>query len=384
MVRTLMLLGAAAFQLPPIWYAREKKYRIITCDDRPDNPGHALADSSYNVSTLDVKRLLKIAQQEKIDGILSYASDISMTAMAQIAQQLGIPGPSLETVNLLCDKAQFRKFLREQHLQRITCESFDERKKALEYALSISLPLVTKPCDRSGSLAVTVVRSQEQLGEALEKAFAASLSGRVIVETFVEKQGAQLCGDGFMHHGRLAYVGYGDGVVDNHLDSVEPIAEMFPSTHEADVLHRVGDCVQDILLRTGYEDGPFNLDVRIQPNGMPFVIEIGPRAGGNFIPEAIKHHSGYPMTAWTVELALGQPFDLDPSQREKCHPFVASFMSRADQVDRKLYAPYELQTTLYTSSKDKYYANILMAFNERVTMESVVGSLVKLNTKIYV
>lgn len=42
-----MFLGAADFQLAPIRYAKQKGYEIITCDNRPSNPGHKLATQSF-------------------------------------------------------------------------------------------------------------------------------------------------------------------------------------------------------------------------------------------------------------------------------------------------------------------------------------------------
>ena len=42
------------------------KVKIITCDNQPSNPGHKLANKSYNISTTHKDEILKIAIDNKI------------------------------------------------------------------------------------------------------------------------------------------------------------------------------------------------------------------------------------------------------------------------------------------------------------------------------
>ncbi len=375
-MKTLMLLGAAAFQLPPIWYAFRKGYRVVTCDNRTDNPGHALADKSYNVSTRNIGRLLEIAQHEQVDGVLSYGSDISVPAMVELVAHLDLPGPSRRSIDFLCNKERFRQFMQESYIQKQAFQSFSTLGAAWRHCHKREKPYVIKPCDRSGSLAVSVVRSDKQIEMALDGAFLNSFEGKVIVEDFIEKQGPQVCGDGFVYRGKIVHIAYGDGFCDNTYDAVEPIAEFFPSSHDPEVLSRATEIIQSILHKVGYGDGAFNFDVRIDKQGTPFVIEIGPRAGGNFIPQAIAYQSGYDLTAWCVELALGHEWEGLLSSSGETSPYVASFMVRSNHMNLDEANKYQLQETAYSSVYDKYVANMLLGFEERTTMNRVMQSLI--------
>jgi formate-dependent phosphoribosylglycinamide formyltransferase (GAR transformylase) len=54
--KKILLLGGSFFQIPSIEMVKRLGHYAITCDYRPDNPGHRLADEYHNVSTTDPQR----------------------------------------------------------------------------------------------------------------------------------------------------------------------------------------------------------------------------------------------------------------------------------------------------------------------------------------
>ena len=110
---TILFLGASIQQLAPIEYAKRSGYRTITCDNRPDNPGHKLSHKYYNVSTMDKEGVLNVATKEKVHGMVCYASDVSAPVAAYVCEKLGLPGNPYESVKLLTDKFRFREFQKE-------------------------------------------------------------------------------------------------------------------------------------------------------------------------------------------------------------------------------------------------------------------------------
>lgn len=96
-MKRIMMLGGSYFQASAIKRAKELGYYVITCDYLPDNPGHKYADEYHNVSTIDKEGVLKLAKELKIDGILAYASDVSVSTAAYVSEQLGLPSNSLTT-----------------------------------------------------------------------------------------------------------------------------------------------------------------------------------------------------------------------------------------------------------------------------------------------
>ena len=70
----------------------------------PDNPGQHYADKFYCVSTTDKEAILEVAEKEKVDGVVAYASDPAAPTVAYVAEKMGLPTNPYESVELLTSK----------------------------------------------------------------------------------------------------------------------------------------------------------------------------------------------------------------------------------------------------------------------------------------
>ncbi|MDF3065685.1 MAG: putative carbamoyl-phosphate-synthetase [Polyangiaceae bacterium] len=314
MTKTVLFLGGSNQQLAPIEYARRAGYRVITCDNRPESPGHVLADRYHDVSTTDMAGVLRVAREERVDAVVCYASDVSAPTAAYVAEQLQLPGNPLASVRTLTDKAQFRQFQAAhgyfvpRHLAFAEAQLTDEAAASATVAEALRLPVIVKPVDASGSKGVTKVRRPEELVPAMRNAVGYSLTRTVIVEELIVAEGYQVCGEGFLQDGQIVFQAFAN----EHFcpDIVVPVGESFPSMFDDAQVAKGVDVLQSIFSRLGMRQGPFNFDLMFTPEGEVFVIEIGPRNGGNRMPEAIRYATGVDTIAATVEGALGLSFDL--------------------------------------------------------------------------
>lgn len=352
-MKKILFLGAAAFQLPPIQYAKSRGYTIITSGNNPDNPCHQLAKTAYNVSTVDKEGVLEIAEKEKIDGIMTFASDVSMPAVAYVAEKMKLPGTSYETALTLTNKAKFRQFLQREELQTQFFQSFqkDDKETAMAYIRLAKLPVIVKPVDRSGSRGVSIVRTLEEAEKKVEEAFEVSINKEIIIEEYIEKQGRQVCGDGYMEMGRLLFVAFGDGHFYKNPQFMAPYAETFPSEHSIPLLKKAAQQLERILLKAGYYQGPFNLDVLITKDNDIFVNEIGPRCGGNYIPLLIQLTYGVDLVAASVESCVNGQYQMPAPRFFSPEGYYASYMLHALESG-KLKA-----VQLDNSLKDKIHAH---------------------------
>lgn len=326
-MKKILFLGAAVFQIPPIRYALGRGYYVITCDNVPENPGHNLAHKSFNVSTVDFERVLSIARQEHVDGIMTYGSDVSAPTAAYVAEKLGLPGNPLKSVRMLTNKAEFRAFLNTTNLQPLAYKSFSrfEIDTVQDYIEKLGIPVVIKPVDSAGSKGVSVLSDIRMLNNQIVYALDNSIAKHIIVEQYVQKMGRQICGDGFALDGEVVFVEFGDGHFYTDDDFLAPYAETFPSTHKPEHLAKVREKLQEIIRVSGFQQGPFNFDIFITSSGEPFIIEIGPRSGGNFIPEAIRLNTGVNVTAAAVDACLNWDFKF-PQIRSRGNKFFACYM----------------------------------------------------------
>ena len=114
MKKKILFLGASHAQIPAIKYAKKIGLYVISCDQNKYSPGFKYSDENYRVSTTDIKKVLKISRKLKINGIVSYVSDISAPTAAFVSEKMHLTGNSVKAVNTLVNKELFRNFLKKK------------------------------------------------------------------------------------------------------------------------------------------------------------------------------------------------------------------------------------------------------------------------------
>lgn len=310
----LMLLGGAMHQTPVILKAKEKGIFTILCDYLPDNPGRNVADRYYCISTIDRERVLEVAREEQIDGILAYASDPAARTAAYVAEALGLVTNPFQTVETLTNKAKFRAFLKANGFPTPEAYAFTELETAVSALSMMRGTHIVKPADSSGSKGVSRITSSDtprRIREKLAAAFEASPGGEIVVEQFIKRDGYQIAGDGFVVDGTLVFRCFGNGHFNEKgINPYAPIAASFPSVHSEKVQERVHDTLQRMITAVKFQNGAFNFDILVS-NRKIYLIDIGPRNGGNYIPQIIEQATGIDMVSATIDLALGRRVELE-------------------------------------------------------------------------
>lgn len=307
-MKRILFLGAAPSQIPPINYAKSQGHYVITCDYLPENRGHKLAHEYYNVSTTDKEAVLALSQKLRIDGIVAYASDPAAPTAAYVAEKMGLPGNPYDAVEILARKDYFRTFLANNGFNVPRSESFYELEEARNWLNKIGVPAFIKPIDSSGSKGVTHILDYKDFDSAFEYALSFSREKKVVVEQVIPRTGYQIDSDIFMSGGKVAFWIWGDQHQDKLCHPYAPIAISFPSVLDNDLQQKAKTQVESILIKLGFEAGAFNVEFVVDTNGEVWVIEIGPRNGGNLIPQVIKYASGVDTISATVDEAIGITF----------------------------------------------------------------------------
>lgn len=306
MKKKILLLGGNYFQMTATLAARELGCHVISADYLPDNPGHRYADEYYNISTIDREAVLALAREKEIDGIVSYASDVSAPTAAYVAEKLGLPTNPYESVMTLTHKDRFRRFMREHGFPMPRGAAFTDREEAERFFGTLKKPVMVKPIDSSGSKGVVKVLRDGEFGAAWEEALSYSIEKRVIVEEFIQKRGYQIDGDGFLADGRIVFF----GVMDQHNDLScaphAPIGLSWPSIQEEKYQQKARALIQNIFELLHMRMGAFNFEYIIGEDGEIYILEIGPRNGGNLIPDTIRTACGADLAAYTIRAALGE------------------------------------------------------------------------------
>ena len=330
--KKIMLLGGLRYLKPVIDAAHKQGYYVITADYLPNNIAHKWSDEYCNVSIIDKEAVLKEAQRLQIDGIMSFACDPGVVAASYVQNKMGLPsfGP-FESVEILQNKDKFRSFLTKNGFNVPQAKGFDSVGAAMEEIYWYPWPVIVKPTDAAGSKGVTRVDRAEDLKPALEYAMEHSISGHIIVEEFIEKQGCSSDTDSFSEDGKLKFVSFCAQRFDAEATNpYTPAAYSWPSTFTKEQEEYLTSEIQRLITLLNLETCVYNIEVRVAPNGKPYIMELTPRGGGNRLCEMLRYATGVDMITAITRAMVGDPI-LEPIEQKPYNGHWAEIILHADK-----------------------------------------------------
>jgi biotin carboxylase len=313
MGRAFVLTGGSRSQLGLLENARALGYDVCVVDGSESAPLLAEADHRIVRSFTEVDRVLADLEAQGIEpaAVATMGSDQAVLPTARLAECLGLPGLPLETARTVVDKRRMRKAFDKAGVRcprGREASGFEEAEQAFH---ELGAPVVVKPVDGSAQRGVTEVRSEGELAPAFDRALAASRTGAVVLEQYLD--GDEYTVNGFLLEGeyfpmsvtrRLLHPPPPLGVCTSHrYPSLLPNEdELFAQAHATS-------------RAVGLETGPSYVQVRVQ-DGVPWVIEVGARLGGGKDAELAKLVTGFDAVRANVLWALGELSDGDLERAE--------------------------------------------------------------------
>lgn len=344
--KKLMLLGGLRYLLPVIEAAHKHNIHVITVDYLPDNIAHKYSDEYHNVSIIDKDAVLALAQELKIDGIMSFAVDPGVVTAAYVAENMGLPFQcSYESACILQDKARFRKFLTDNGFNVPNAKGYNNVDKALKDIDYYNWPVIVKPVDSAGSKGVTRVDDPEKLPQAINHALECSPSKRFIIEDFLEKEGYSSDCDSFSVDGELVFCTFNNQYFDENAENeYTPAAYSWPSTMPKWAQDELRSELQRLLTLLDCKTGLYNIETRYCKNGKAYIMEVSPRAGGNRLVEMLKYVTGEDIIERAMLAAVSGPFKEIKKGADKCENNILEIILHANKSGefKSLYLSSEL------------------------------------------
>ena len=394
--KKLMLLGGLRYLLPVIEAAHKLGVYVITCDYIPENIAHKYSDEYHNVSIVDKEAVLNLAQELQIDGIMSFAVDPGVVTAAYVQNKMGLPafGP-YESVEILQNKDKFRAFLTEHNFVVPKAKGYDSVESALKDISSWEYPVIVKPTDSAGSKGVSRVDCMSDMGPAIEYAFQFSISGKIIIEDFIEKQGCSSDSDCFSVDGKLKFVSFSAQRFDgNAANEYTPAAYSWPSTMTKEQEYELTSELQRLLTLLNMRSSVYNVETRVGINGKCYIMEVSPRGGGNRLSEMLRMATGADTITAAVCAAVGLPINIEQNYYDGywaeiiLHAYKAGFFDSLF-IDEK-YMMNVVETDLWVKQGEHVNAfraandslgTLVVKFDDRNQLEDFMENL-KINVQI--
>jgi biotin carboxylase len=303
----LLVLGAGAAQLGLLAAARARGLFVLAVDRDPRAPGFRYADRRAIVSVDDEPVVERLAEAERVDGVIAPGADWPVGAAARIAGKLGLPHPiSPETAVLSTSKLRQRERLAEAGIPQTRWKVVSRADEA------IRVPCLVRPPDRQGRRARALVRSSRELRSAVRAALRASRIGLCLVEELADQPVVTV--SGFSRGGVFHPLAVTDRA---------PLAHVWESDHVDNAAALAGQAAEAL----GIEEGPTVTQVGVGLGG-PLVLELSARLGGGHEPELCEAALGIDLHGLALFAALGKeipPKRLRPGRRAggACVRFLA-------------------------------------------------------------
>jgi biotin carboxylase len=320
---------------------------------------------------------------------VAYASDPAAPTAAYVAEQMGLPGNPADSVEILCNKDRFRRFLAENGFNAPQSQGYAQEDDVLGSLEKFRLPVIIKPVDSSGSKGATVLRDWAGVEAAVDFAYSFSRSKRIIMEEFIEKKHPYLIGgDLFVVDGVVQMWGLMNCHRDSAVNPLVPVGKSFPLMLEPQDTAAVRRTLQEMVDRLGIRCGAMNVELVVDAQGRVWPIDVGPRNGGNMIPDLLGLIFGVDVVELTVRAAMGENVTLDCGEGT---PFYATHNLHSSQngifaavAYSDAIKPYIIRECVYKTAGEpvEYFDNaakalgiVFLKFPDSVSMQTILGNI---------
>ncbi len=338
-MKKILIIGAGIDQVPAIIMARDMGHYVITSDINPNAPGFVYANKSYVVSTNDYKGNLKIATNEKIDGVLTLISETAVPVVGKICEFLNLPGYNSKIALAATNKNAMHRLMEKKNVPMPKSKEVSNVDEALSVLQIFKPPWVLKPSDSSGQRGVVIFNDPKKVDAYLINAMKYSTDNKVVIEEFIE--GPEINVTTFMQNGKVHILSLSDRVTIQEPHFGIAIKHITPPNLTPDLIEDVKDIAIQSSLALGLENGITYPQIIANPNGSK-LLEIAIRIPGGNMRELALYKSGIDLIEIAIHQALNEPFNID-SLKQKTYPAV--YIYHYTQMDVK--ADLEIFKELY-------------------------------------
>lgn len=304
----LLVIGAGIGQIPLILKAKERGIFVLVASVKGGYPGESLADEFIECDIYDREKLLKIAKEKSIDGVISDQNDLMMPTVAYIAEKLNLPGNSFAQTWSYCNKNTFRTncdylgIPGPKHVE-ICSEEFDIT------TISFSFPWMIKPADSQSSIGVAKVENYEQARISLRDALNKSKTHAAIIEEFFV--GKEVVCEGFIYKGKYFNLAFADREYFLLSGLAIPSKTLFPSRLDNSIKEKIINYESKMAAYVNPSFGIVHSEWLYNDAGDVCVVESAIRGGGVYISShLIPQATGIDINEVLLNLCLGQEVDI--------------------------------------------------------------------------
>lgn len=311
--KSILILGAAALQMPLIQYVKSRGYRTIVVSIPGNYPGFAISDRCIFCDVRDGDAILAQIANENIVAVLTDQTDISVPTVAYLSTKLGLKGNRMEIAQIYSNKFMMRQVCDRIGITNPKYLRLSETNQAKDWNI---YPAIIKPEDNQGSRGVCLVYSYEELSATIPTALSFSRTGHAILEEFFV--GDEVVVEGFVKDGKYLNWGIGDRKYFELDKLFIPAQTIFPSNLSDELTTKLLDAEKSLhsylcpsfgMIHSEYLVNRTTKEIRL--------VETALRGGGVYISShLVPLYCGYNNYELLIDVALGKDTNLSNVEQQ--------------------------------------------------------------------
>ena len=166
MQKKLLVLAAGILQVPIIKRAHEMGIYVIAADGDPNAVGLQYADKAIVANITSEEEMLRVAREEKIDGVIHPCSEVSLNVMGRINDELHLSGISKEQAIRATNKHLMREAFEAYGAPSPKSRCFTDVEVAWgAFCMDFTGACILKPSRNSGSRGIAKISSNIPMDE---------------------------------------------------------------------------------------------------------------------------------------------------------------------------------------------------------------------------
>ena len=306
-MKRVILLGAIAPFCDLVYEMEHMGIYPVICDYYSDAPAKKMGYPAYDISTMDLEKLLQIAKFHHVDGVMSAFSDRNLFAAYEIGKQLDLPQLfELNKIELLTDKRKMKAFFLKARLPVI---KYCILKQGFEVddLKQMHFPMVVKPVDAYGSKGIFVCNNVAQIRAHFQDVICESLKyqDQIIVEEFY--LGDEISINAWVKDGH-PYLTCIYDVIRNYGSDIQLAAVSFPSKYVSGNTVFFEKLLEHIVKKCKIQNGPVTLQCFIGNEGIK-IGELLYRLAGGSTYLYTTYLGGPNLAKMQIQYSIGNPID---------------------------------------------------------------------------
>ena len=300
--KRLLLQGASRGNLGFIKTAKAHGVYVVMTGLGGDFPCNPYADKFCKADILDPDAVLKVAQNEKVDGAIICCSDTGLQAVGRCNDVMGLAGITEKAATDSANKLLMKEKLLAAGVQTAKFLKVGSESELDKVVKEIGFPMIVKATDLQGSRGINIVRAESNLLQAYRDTMLLTRKDYCIIQQFIE--GTEFGAQSFIYKGEVLFVlPHGDETI--MCKTAVPIGHYMPYEITKELYNDTVKQVTNSIKALGIDNCAVNVDL-IEKDGKVFIIELTGRVGANCLPELTSNYFGINYYEMILATCLGE------------------------------------------------------------------------------